>query len=220
MKAQLSQLNVPWQRLDATDGKVFGKKSFKCDCTDASLSEIACTLSHFRAIERVYSQGLEMVVVLEDDASLEMTFLNEKPLSRFVKEDLPKDWEILQLTTTDFGSSSKLLKGKPFVKRHNGMRKYSTIAYLINRKGMEKVLHTYWDVDLNKWNLKRPPYGHRACVADVLVYFPCVTYILKRPTILPLGEEAKTTIGNSDQRRVRRLKKVLALNLKWARENL
>lgn len=101
--------------------------------------EVACTLSHLKAIQQAYIDGHEMVMILEDDAVITKDLMENWESYADVA---PSDWQILQWTARNI----------PFNKRalyhHNdywvAWRPYfwSTISYTIRREGMKRVLDT------------------------------------------------------------------------------
>ena len=60
--------------------------------------EIACTLSHLKAIRLAYAKGYKMVLVLEDDVSLKYVDRWKVPLSKLM-EEAPFGWQV-SLTPT------------------------------------------------------------------------------------------------------------------------
>ncbi len=96
-------------------------------------SEIACTLSHLKAIKYAYDRKYESVLILEDDVSFDLLKYWKKDFKSIINK-APKDWEILQLYT----SQNCLKKEHEFHKRD--MDCYGMVAYMINRSSMEKIL--------------------------------------------------------------------------------
>ena len=95
------------------------------DCSEnCPKSALGCGLSHILLAEKLYDEGLDTALVLEDDAYLKSVHLDFEEIYKSV----PSDWEIIKLHcdvnckdnshVTNFGS---------------------TAAYIINRKGMYKL---------------------------------------------------------------------------------
>ena len=117
-------------------------------------SEIACTVSHIRAIQIAYFSGQSKVVIMEDDLSFQHAFTWRHPLSHYVSdENTPKGWEILQIVSVNpqqaYDPDSK------YSQRHAHLEGYDnnsyrilpwdnsiwgTAGYVINRKGMFRIL--------------------------------------------------------------------------------
>jgi len=127
-------------------------------------TEAACLLSHLSAIKQAYDDGHELVLFLEDDASLSSRFQREW---REYVDRAPADWNVLQFTTNNKevarrGSLSK----DSFIPWHS--HHWSAAAYMINRKGMQTlmdILHSYTSEGKSVWSIHRP-----MLVADEVVY--------------------------------------------------
>ncbi|WP_445354953.1 glycosyltransferase family 25 protein [Microbulbifer sp. EKSA008] len=101
-------------------------------------SEIGCYLAHLRAIRRAYRSGLDRVCILEDDVQLEPSF--GRVLAEL--EQLPENIEMIRLM------GLKVRKRKVAQTLNDGVHQLvrpergwcGAQGYLINRRGMEKVL--------------------------------------------------------------------------------
>ena len=104
--------------------------------------ELGCTLSHIKAIKQAYDSGLETVLVLEDDVSLDlMPLWSVEKLSDLVKT-FP-DWEIVK-----FGNV--LCPNKAMVNIEYyvwGKNCWSSSSYLINRRGMKSIIDSFFQND-------------------------------------------------------------------------
>lgn len=105
-----------------------------------TLPEIACLLSHIRAVETAWRAGSQHALVLEDDMRVDALLFEE--LSQLLAQ-LPPGWESLQLTT-----------GNPLVYERFVRMKYPTVlrwvpqhwctgAILYNRAGMRSILEHF-----------------------------------------------------------------------------
>lgn len=160
--------------------------------TRGSKYELACTLSHLKAIKYAYDNNINEVLILEDDASFELMKYWHDSLGNIVKKEAPKDWEILQLYSTK-NCFNKI--EKKFVRRTNDDC-FSTVVYLINKKGMKKVLDFCYDnnrFELGKIiNNKIFPLK---IVADFFIYkIPQNVYVYKFPLIIPNNDELDSII--------------------------
>jgi GR25 family glycosyltransferase involved in LPS biosynthesis len=132
MEAQFEKYHVDYQRVSAVDGQTLDITKYKHN--HLTKYEIACSLSHYNAIKMAYDEGNENAIIMEDDCHFGVVKLWKEPIEETLK-DVPSDWEVIQLFTT--------------LTNH---RKYSpvkvstsTVCYMINRKGMEKILQYFQD---------------------------------------------------------------------------
>ena len=129
-------------------------------CGDATDLELACSLSHLKAIKTAYVSGVENALIIEDDVIIYRIPDMEKLI-----HTAPKNWEILQLLTLDY---------RTYYKKHVWVRhtdkQYTAAVYLINRQGMKKVLDRYINEDgtYNQMNLDQVKTLN--CAADYLIY--------------------------------------------------
>ena len=134
------------------------------------LGEVACTMSHLKAIKQAYTDGLDFVLIVEDDAVLTAEFLeNWKTYSELA----PTDWTILHWTTSNAVVNRKEAhKSNDFWLNWVGFH-WSTLAYMIRREGMELVLNHTSNLFSNQsqepfvWKADQP----NMLAADELIYF-------------------------------------------------
>lgn len=145
METQLNKLNLEYEIIQAVDGLkltdyelgLYSKKeALRCSERELSLGEIGCILSHVRMWQRLITENYDDVMILEDDV-----LINEMLLHALRNRDkFPDDWEYINFKT-DVG---QIPFGEPVWGIHR-MCRFSyypnrTSAYLINRKGAEKLL--------------------------------------------------------------------------------
>ena len=176
MEKELNKLKVKHTRIEAINGK-------KLETYDYNLSlltlksntpgEIACTLSHLKAIKASYDNNDSMCIIMEDDVCFELCQYWTKSLKQVVKE-APKDWEILQLNTSNANELWKFYetKAKPYLKWNKLY--YSGLVYIIKRKAMEKLLNTIFKQVIN----------NKRFLADYVIYDTCITYTLSKPLFM------------------------------------
>ena len=121
------------------------------------MGELGCTLSHLYTIKQSYDNGDEIALILEDDVDIGLAALWEKSLKELIKS-VPKDWECINLLPLKMDRK----KYNTFVPLELG-KHWGTGAYIINRKGMEKVLKVY---NNNKFIL----HGPQQLMADWFIY--------------------------------------------------
>jgi len=114
----------------------FSKRKFG-DIGQYTFNEAACTLSHLKAICQAYNDGHDMVMIFEDDAALTTEFMENW---RAFANQAPKDWQILQWTTSNAAANRRQLyrsndlwvAWKPYL--------WASMAYTIRREGMKRIL--------------------------------------------------------------------------------
>jgi collagen beta-1,O-galactosyltransferase len=113
--------------------RIPGSPNFWYD-RELKLGEIACSLSHYRLWQRCHAEGLNRVLILEDDAGLCADFN-----ARFaeVERELPLDLDLLYLFRVPIGAD------RPWSPRLvvPGFS-HCTVAYALSRSGIEKLLDT------------------------------------------------------------------------------
>lgn len=182
---------------DTVNGITFFNKYY------LSKGEIGCVLSHLNAIKTSYENNDLYSIILEDDTMVHLLSLDidlEKIMS-----DAPLDWEIIQLfciknTKQELNHLPLTLNtGKFSYYRHQPTHySFSTVGYIINRKGMEKILRqsylgrNVFYLGPNKQNM--PKYG----AADFFLYDLTVTYILYPNVFYVNNINLKSTIENHD----------------------
>lgn len=151
MEDQFEKYNATYQRVSAIDGNTLDMSKYKHK--NLHKYELACSLSHYKAIKMAYDEGNEHALIMEDDCHFGVVKLWKESMTDMLK-DAPKDWEIIQLFTTYVNS-----------------RKYSftslcsgAICYLINRKGMGKIISRFTQYEIDG--------------ADVFIYQAAKSYTL------------------------------------------
>ncbi|MFZ5723704.1 MAG: glycosyltransferase family 25 protein [Pseudomonadota bacterium] len=101
--------------------------------------ELGCYLSHYRALQRAWDEGLERVCILEDDVGLEENF--PRVLAGLAGQ--PAEVEMVRLMALRV-RRRKVLTAVPDCPGHRLVRPErgwcGTQGYVINRAGMRKVL--------------------------------------------------------------------------------
>jgi GR25 family glycosyltransferase involved in LPS biosynthesis len=201
MEEHLKKYNIiDYKRISGVDGKkIYNMKEgeidgikFKNNYNIGSNYELACTLSHLKAIKYAYENNLSEVLIVEDDISLDLSEYWHDTLKNIVNKDAPKDWEILQL----YISPNCIDKNeKKFIKRTND-ECYGMVAYIINKKGMKQVLDKSLkenDFILGKF-INNSIFPSRIN-SDYYIYKIIKnTYIYGFPTIIPNNEYLDSTI--------------------------
>ena len=153
-------------RIQAIDGDELNIKYYNID-DNLNKYELACVLSHIKAIQKAYDDKCDMALIMEDDCSFEyIDKYNFSPLKLLCQN---KNIDILQLSiilhTNQFNE---------FIKLPNIVYKGnfdSGCCYLITRNGMNKILSLN-----NKLNVA-DEYLYKN--VDTYVTYPYFTYINK-----------------------------------------
>lgn len=146
--AHLQELGLPFEIVPAVDGQMLTQdeltefysleQTLACIGRELVPGEIGCSLSHLRLYERMVTEGVEMALILEDDAVIdpEVLELLAKP------EAFPPGWELLLLYHSE-GQMSWWHR-RPLTGRFRTGRfvqpTYGTAGYLITQGGARKIL--------------------------------------------------------------------------------
>jgi GR25 family glycosyltransferase involved in LPS biosynthesis len=166
--------NIPNTRFSAIDGKTVDVFSFldSSEKENPRLNnvEYACLLSHLEVIRTFSESENEIVLVMEDDMSLEFQPYWKKTIKEIL-EEAPADWEVIQLC---------YIGAIPESEYQPWFYQFSTGAYLINQKGAQKLMQIR---ENDVYNLKihpNPPYLH----ADSFIFSYLNTYCYKYPMFI------------------------------------
>lgn len=141
------------------------QKAFLRKRTPLSSSEVGCYLSHYRLIKSIYHAGIDKLCVFEDDIGI------EAGLSDVLHDvyELPEEFEFVRLMGLRV-RERKGVRGLPcgrlLVRPCRGLQ--GTQGYVVNRKGMEKILHygrvlslpidifydTFWETNLKCYGIE------------------------------------------------------------------
>jgi len=159
MEKQFKKFHITnFKRIIGIDGAQIKKpiKEFEHDHTDSAEgikfwnnytnfkhNELACTLSHLHAIRTAYNDGLQRVIILEDDASIALMPYWDKSIDDFIDNDFPKDWTCVSL----FNMACYIDKKAPAYIPIKNTICNGSVAYIINRAGMADILNTM-DADM------------------------------------------------------------------------
>lgn len=147
MQEQIKKYNITnVTRIEAIDGKKLNNKiEYTSDFNELTNNEVACTLSHLSAIKRAYDNDLSEVLIVEDDVSFILAPFWSKKLSEYIADayQFSPDWTFLKLFSnyeTDLTYDMRLnsINATSYIlPTYNTL---GTVAYIINRKGMENLL--------------------------------------------------------------------------------
>jgi GR25 family glycosyltransferase involved in LPS biosynthesis len=177
MIEQFKKYNIQnYKRIKAitpSDIPEINKQIYSNVCNGNTELELACLYSHLKTIHTAYINNDEYALILEDDAIIHR-LINFKNLFKTA----PYDWELLQLHVTN---STIFDKNKDLWLPYKDGN-WSTVAYVINRKGMNNILSKIFlnynkerkleDFILNGYTLSL----YKPCVADFTIYKIAKTY--------------------------------------------
>lgn len=156
-----------FERIEAIDGNNIDLKFYednKLLSSKMSVYEIGCTLSHFNAIKKAYDNNDQLALIMEDDITFDYLKCQTKTINDLTK--INDDWECIQLSSTpDRYQRPTLVRKYTLLEGYA----YSTTCYLINRKGMSKILDhgiknleaaDHWIYKILKTYLIRPYFGY------------------------------------------------------------
>jgi glycosyl transferase, family 25 len=151
------------------------ERSLACKKRELSNGEIACVLSHIEAWELIIEENFDEALILEDDVFLSKSLF--KVLEN--REKLPADYEFINFRTDVFQFPfGKYIYGNF---RASNLYGYANgnVAYLINIKGIKKLLNNVYPIRLPADDLTG-----RTHITDVISYgiYPEVTFLNKFPS--------------------------------------
>jgi GR25 family glycosyltransferase involved in LPS biosynthesis len=162
----LNNNNLKNKRIEAVDGKNLDINEIKKNHKIINIKKneltnaIGCTMSHIKAIKAAYNDGLEYVIIIEDDCNFEYLNYKKIPLKELVKDK--DDCEIIILNPIAKNKINiKIIKSG---ERLNKISCWGAGAYFINRIGMENVITKFEKNKIFK-------------VADALIYEYANTYV-------------------------------------------
>ena len=151
MRQLLEEYKVNGTRVPATDG-TSGPQSLTrlVDFLPADLkaSELACTVSHLRAIQYwLQTSQSETAMICEDDISFDglrkWNFLWSDVLAA-----LPYYWEVLQCCIIYHPEKEKIIS-----LHHRTAYDFSAACYVIKRPYAKRLMSYYWNPATNRWRL-------------------------------------------------------------------
>ena len=167
-------------RIEAVDGNTLADNDY------LSKYEIACVLSHVKAIQTAYDNGLDEVLILEDDIYIDYFDKWSKTLESIIAS-APLDMECIQFHCINPLNVSRMIKVNRDFIRWN-VTNSSAGCYYLNRKGMSRILsldieksllNTVFMEDTNKNKIyKKEGWPH---VSDILLYNYINSYTYTNP---------------------------------------
>jgi GR25 family glycosyltransferase involved in LPS biosynthesis len=137
MENQFKKHNLKNIRVSAINGNELKLENYNHN--NLRSNELACVLSHIKAIKQAYDDNCKFAVIMEDDANFEYleTYNLYIPLNMLVNK---YNYNIVQLSLTLTDTEFENIK-KEIYTVSNG-NAYSAAAYIINRNGMEQIINS------------------------------------------------------------------------------
>jgi GR25 family glycosyltransferase involved in LPS biosynthesis len=136
--------NLEHTRIEAIDGNNIDLEEYKSKYNvneKMSKFEVACALSHLKAIKLCYDQNLEFVLILEDDANFDYFKYKKKPIIELLDDLKNVNGDSIQLANI---MNRKIF---PYFIKINKLLVKGDYAgaqsYLITKEGMKKVLNNF-----------------------------------------------------------------------------
>jgi glycosyl transferase family 25 len=189
MKAMLAE-NISYEIVDAVPGRDLAtrEREFCIDryCArffrDMSLNEIACAVSHKRALERFLDSEAEFGLIFEDDACIEPAALRQ--LSELIAVR-PVTFDLIKLG----GYGTRLAPGR-VVAQSSTVHLVAVVsptvcshAYLVSRSGAEKLVRTILPVREPFDAFLRNVYQHRCAIFETSPWLATTSHNAAESTI-------------------------------------
>jgi GR25 family glycosyltransferase involved in LPS biosynthesis len=142
---KIGHSNLSYTRIDAIDKSQIQKKHFeamKNDLLPTLMGEdhragrYACYLSHIKALEHARDQGMDHVLILEDDVRFKPKELSNGYLNAVFKE-LPSEWDFLFLGHFEMKSSKRVDHSEHLIRPGHP---YDLHAYVVKRPMYNRLL--------------------------------------------------------------------------------
>ncbi len=151
MEMQLQELNWQFEIVPAVDGKCLDSEDLKYYSAQEAMKtiqremkpgEIGCALSHAKMWERIVAEGIEEVLILEDDVTVKSEILDVLDS----RSTFPGDWEFINFRT----DVQRIPFGPPVYREykvcHFQRHANRTCAYFINAKGARKLCESVYPI--------------------------------------------------------------------------
>lgn len=173
------------------------------------LTEVACALSHLKAIAMAYDSGDDIALIMEDDMTLSNSIIQNW---RTYIANAPTDWTMLQLFTSNnfLRQQASHLDADDYWVAWTPLH-YGACAYMLNREGMRRILDntriqssspTATIADRStKWRFDK--YG--LVVADEVLYYYAKQVYSSTYPLVDLDLNFTSTISNNEYRKKRQI---------------
>jgi len=197
MKKMLESIDIPNKRIPAVDGKdekMYDMIMIENDEYNSTDPEYGCLMSHLESIRTFKESEYKVGLILEDDCTLELKKYWDKPLDEKINEIIekaPKDWEIIMLCyIVDNHPLNDWTNDNEFIRFGPGI--YSTLSYLVNKKGATKLIDTcdssyHFSCYKDEIYMLNTNTDHKS---DHYIFETTVTYCYKYPLFIYENEDS------------------------------
>ena len=178
IQTQLQKYGIQGNRVGAIYGKdlVFERDTIQLsddkniefiNTFTATPGELGCTLSHIKAIYTAFKNNDKYALIVEDDTSF--VLYPHWPIDLHkIMEEAPKDWNTINLFSGKQGKDDYIVCSDISC---NG-----TVAYIINRKGMENVIsdilkHNIINLQVKSFSDNLGGWERPYLASDFLIYY-------------------------------------------------
>lgn len=182
---KFKEYNIENYRITAIDSKNLNLNNYnikKNILDNNSKNEIACTLSHLKALKTSFLKNDKISIICEDDLCLDLLPHWKNTLNEIINK-LPENWEIINLAPSNKSFISIALNELNLFKKWNKSH-FGAICYLINKNGMKKIVNKLKLLDKIKYN------DESNFVADEIVYKYLNSYTITKPLFTFIDEES------------------------------
>jgi len=146
--------------------------------------EVACALSHFKAIIEAYNNNENYAIIMEDDVMLDKFSISNFNLKKLV-DTIQIPWYLIQLQCINIITLKRIMYGEydldhdlppDLCRCHDINNRSSAGVYLISRDGMKYIIDHFYNLEENKITLDGP-----MCASDHILYSIPYTYLCKVP---------------------------------------
>ena len=161
--------NIEKIRFSAIDGKNSKTIDDFINVEKKSISDLeyGCLLSHLEVIREISNNDYDIVLIMEDDNTLDFKKYWKTDLKTVI-DNAPKDWEAIMLSYI----SNEI---PPNEYTYNENKYWSTLAYVINKKGAKKLIDNMY------YNGKYTIDSNINNEADQYIFQKINTYVYKYP---------------------------------------
>lgn len=182
--------NLRIEAVDGRDDKIF-LENYKINYISKinfTNSLVAVVCSHIRAIKTACNNKLEKVCIFEDDFNLKLLKYYPHTLQDIINK-APPDWEVIQLYYYEiFRNNNENVLTERYIKeyRQKGLQLikpnpcYSGTSYVINKKGMDKILNNVVNTDGNNKFMFMVPMDS----PEKMIFHSLNYYVVNIPPIL------------------------------------
>ena len=182
METLLKDVNIPNSRINAINGRNTNIdctsliKDIQKDNNNLHNREIACTLSHIKAISSLKDCSGDYFMICEDDISFDnIKYFPDNHDSKHIIENAPSDFEVLMIYKTSYDELNELY-GDWNEYRSRGTTFYGAVCYIMSKSAIQKFITIAEYINDETFIFSKNAIFN---VADVFIYKNLKTYTYK-----------------------------------------